>query len=84
MTVLGRSTRVWILSLIAAAIGAAAGAVPVVIIDPQTFNPFDHGSLSKLAAVVIVSMALAVAMYLKEHPLPDEDDDTIRMPRDGR
>lgn len=62
------SVAQWIKGLASAAIGAAAGAVPVVIVAPETFN-LDTG-LPKLGLVCGVSALLAVANYLKASPLP--------------
>ena len=60
--------KTWLKGLSSAAIGAAAGAVPVVIVAPETFN-LQEG-LPKLGVVCAVSALLAVANYLKNSPLP--------------
>ncbi len=67
--------RLWTRGLIAAVINSAASAVTVVIVDPITFSPF-NGGLSKLLTVMGVSAGFGAALYLKEHPLPQcEDED---------
>lgn len=73
-----RNTALWLHSLAASVIGAAAGAVPVVIVDPEHFN-FQNG-WRKLASVVIVSAVLALAMFLKQHPVPDLDPEAVPVP----
>lgn len=73
-----RNPFFWIYNLAATVIGACAGAVPVVIVDPKDFNPFGGGDWQKLAAVMVVSGLIALASFLKQHPLPElavEDDE---------
>jgi hypothetical protein len=62
--------RHWLKGLASAFIGAAANAVPVVIVDPSTFN-FSDG-LGRLATVATVFGIVAAAMYLKQSPLPGD------------
>ena len=59
----------WIKGLISAAIGGAANAITVMIVDPTTFN-FDEG-FGKIGMVALVSAIVAAAMYLKQSPLPN-------------
>lgn len=66
--------RIFIRGLFAAAIGGAANAVTVVVIDPLKFNLVD--GKGSLAMAVAVSALVSLALYLKEHPLPDPDKDT--------
>ena len=61
----------WARGLAAAVIGGASNAVTAMIVDPKTFNLFDGGA-KKLAAVCIVSALLSACLYLKEHPVPEE------------
>ena len=68
-------TRVWLRGLVGAAINSAASTVTVVIVDPLGFSPA-NGGLSKLATVAGVSAAFGAALYLKQHPLPCEDEST--------
>lgn len=60
----------WLKGLIAAAIGGAANAVTVMIVDPVAFNLQDGGK--KLAMVALVSAIVSAALYLKQSPLPGE------------
>ena len=58
----------WIYGLFAAAIGAAGGAVPLVIIAPLTFNMTRPG-LIMLGKACAGSALIAVGLYLKQSPL---------------
>jgi hypothetical protein len=58
----------WLYSLISAAISAAGSGVTLVIVAPDQFN-FSTG-LGKLGTVCGVNALLAVALYLKQSPLP--------------
>lgn len=62
--------RHWLRGIVSAAIGAAANTVTVTIAAPETFN-LQEG-LPKLGSVAAVSAIVAVAMYLKQSPLPGE------------
>lgn len=64
--------RHWGRGLLGAAINSAASAVTVVIVDPLDFNPL-NGGLTKLLSVMGVAAAFGAALYLKQHPLPDDD-----------
>lgn len=72
MTIANRPVRVWLRGLIAAIVNSAASSVTVVIVDPQDFSPFVDGGLAKLGTVTLVSAVFGAALYLKEHPVPDE------------
>jgi hypothetical protein len=63
------ATEKWAYGLFAAAIGAAGGAIPLVIIAPLTFNMTGPG-LEKLAEACIGQALIAVGLYLKQSPLP--------------
>jgi len=65
--------RTWLKGLAAAAIGAAANAVVLIGIDPQTFNLGD--GRSKLMNAMVAAAAVAVAFYLKKSPLPPDDNE---------
>lgn len=73
MSILNTPLRVWLRGLVAAAVNSAASSITVLIVDPNDFNPFGEGSVSKLAAVVIVGAIFGAALYLKEHPLPEDE-----------
>lgn len=64
----------WLYSLFAAVIGAAAGAVPLVIVDPEHFNP-RNGSTDLLVMMCVMG-AIAAGNYLKQHPLPELEEET--------
>lgn len=65
--------RKWTRGLLGAAINSAASAVTVVVVDPVDFNPLD-GGLYKLLSVMGVAALFGAALFLKQHPLPEEDD----------
>lgn len=67
-----RTMRRWGLGLIGAAINSAAGAIGVVIVDPEDFNPFD-GGLMKLGTVMFTLGLVGAWLYIKEHPIPLEE-----------
>lgn len=64
------TVRKWLRGLIAAGVNSGATAVTVVVVDPLAFNLSD--GLGKLGSVVAVSAIFGVAIYLKDHALPDE------------
>jgi hypothetical protein len=59
----------WLYSLFSVGIGAAGGAIPLVIIAPATFN-FTGGGLAKLGEACGASALIAMGLYLKASPLP--------------
>ncbi len=63
--------RHWLRGLIGAAVNSAASSITVVIVDPQNFNVTD--GLHRLVTVFAVSAVFGAALYLKQHPLPDEE-----------
>lgn len=64
----------WLKGLGAAVIGAMANAIPLVIVDPVGFNPFEIEGLAKLARVTVTSALLSAALYLKQSPLPSDEN----------
>jgi hypothetical protein len=66
-----KNTLNWLYGMISAAIGAAANAIPLMIVDPLTFN-LDQG-LGKVLTVALTSAIVAVCFYLKQSPLPPKD-----------
>lgn len=60
--------RDWLKGLASAAIGAAANAVTVMIVDPANFNL--STGIGKVGTVALVSAVVAAAFYLKQSPLP--------------
>lgn len=72
--------RTWLHGLIAAAIGGAANAITMVVVDPLEFNFAQWGPLWKVS---IVSAVVNAAFYLKHAKLPEldglqEDSDTLQ------
>jgi len=68
---MSRNARKWVRGLVAAAINSGASAVTVVVVDPLKFNLLQGGA-KELGAVVVVSAIVGIALYLKDHALPDE------------
>lgn len=68
---MSKATRKWLRGLIAAGVNSGASAVTVTIVDPHDFNVGD--GIGKLGSVVMVSAIVGIALYLKDHALPDED-----------
>jgi len=61
----------WLKGMASAAIGAFATGVSLVIVDPLDYNLTDWVAAKKLLMVCAVSAIVAVAMYLKQSPLPN-------------
>lgn len=68
--------RVWFHGIVAAFLGAIANSMTNAIVDPEHFNPLQHGDWSKMGISLGVAGVIGVALYLKTHPLPDPDKDT--------
>ena len=62
----------WTRGLVGAAINSAASAVTVVIVDPHDFSPM-NGGMGKLLSVMGVAAVFGAALFLKQHPLPEND-----------
>ena len=67
--------KIWLYGLFSAGIGAAGGAIPLVIIAPSTFN-LTGGGLAKLGEACGASALIAMGLYLKQSPLPPESQVT--------
>ena len=65
--------RIWARGLAGAAINSAAGAVSLVVVDPVDFDPFG-GGLVKLLKVSLSLALVGAFLYVKQHPLPVDDD----------
>ncbi len=63
------TTKVWIHTLAAGAISAAAAVIPLCIVSPTTFNASAAG-LENLLKVCALTALVAVAAILKQSPLP--------------
>lgn len=64
--------RMWLRGLIGAAIGGGATAVTNIIVAPETFHFNDAGGIKKVGEVVVISAIVSAALYLKQHPVPEE------------
>lgn len=73
-------TRLWLRGLVATVINGFASGVVLIVADPNDFNLGDGAP--KLLMTSSVFAILGLANYLKQHPLPD-DDDTISPRRLG-
>ena len=71
-----KQMRKWVRGLIGAAINSAATAITVVVVDPVTFNVMDGGFRELLSAMGISGL-VGAGLYLKQHPLPDEDAESV-------
>lgn len=64
--------RNWVRGLIGAVIGGGANAVTVLIIDPLKFN-LQEG-WKNLLSFTFISALVSAALYLKQNPVPKEED----------
>lgn len=65
--------KAWLHSLLAAAISSAAGSITASIVDPAKFN-FTASGLAHLGEFALVNAGLAVALILKQSPLPPDKE----------
>lgn len=79
--VIRKNVKLWIRGLIATAINGFASGVVLIVADPVAFN-LDSG-LRKLVATSTVFAIFGLANYLKQHPLPD-DEDVVSVTSNGR
>ncbi len=64
-----KNPTLWLYSLFTTVIGAAAGAIPLVIVDPEHFNL--TSGWKDLVLMMGVTAAIALGNFLKQHPLPE-------------
>ncbi|KKL20836.1 hypothetical protein LCGC14_2451480 [marine sediment metagenome] len=65
-----KNWKKWLQGMIAAGIGAAANGLAAIGVKPDVFNLQDgFGDLVKMCVVAAI---VAVAAYLKKHPLPED------------
>jgi len=62
-------TKHWLKGLAAAVVSSIASGVVVVIVDPHTF-----GEWEKLAKICAALGVWGAAMYLKQSPVPPEEE----------
>lgn len=67
------NTRKWIHGIISALITGFTTAFTTLVVAPETFNATPEG-IKKTLIVAGVSAALSVANYLKQFPLPPEEN----------
>jgi hypothetical protein len=60
----------WLNGLVGGFIGSGASAIANMVVDPNDFN-FGAGMV-KLGKVCLVSGIIGAALYLKQHPVPDD------------
>lgn len=66
------TAKAWVHSLAAAAIGGCSNAVLGAIAMPDTFN-FTHAGLLNLGKIALVGTLVPVFTFLKQSPLPSDD-----------
>lgn len=72
--------RRWIRGVLGAAINSAANAITIVVVDPVDFNPFHpEAGWTRLLTVMAVSALFGAGLFLKQHPLPDEEEAPARV-----
>lgn len=64
----------WLRGLATAFISGSANCICAVVIDPVTFNPQEQGGLGKLLMFAAYSGIINLFFYLKQSPLPDNDE----------
>jgi hypothetical protein len=79
--VIRKNVKLWIRGLIATAINGFASGVVLIVADPVAFNLGE--GLRKLVMTSTVFALFGLANYLKQHPLPD-DDDVVSVTSNGR
>jgi hypothetical protein len=73
--------KLWLRGLLAAAINSAVSGLSVIVADSQTFNL--SSGIKPLLSVVGLSAVTGALLYLKQHPLPDQDElDTMQIKRE--
>jgi len=66
----------WLMGLVGGVVNSVATSITVMIVAPDQFNI--HEGLSKLGQSALVSLILGAALYLKQHPVPDESTVEIK------
>lgn len=69
-----KAVRRWLRGLVGAAVGGAANSVTVMIVDPANFNLSDF---RKLGVFALVSTVISLALYLRQSPVPPDEDSEI-------
>jgi hypothetical protein len=69
------TVKVWLHSLIAAAIGGAAAALGVIILTPTSIT-WDEAGAILLAKAALIGAVVPVLALLKQSPLPSDTTDS--------
>lgn len=72
MSKLNLNWSVWFKNLAAAVIGGVSNSVVAMVVDPVAFNLNDLPKLGKLA---IGAAIISLAFYLKQSPVPPEEQE---------
>jgi len=64
------TTKVWVHSIVAAALGGAAGALGLIIISPSSVTWTAAGAIA-LGKAALIGAVIPVLALLKKSPLPD-------------
>jgi hypothetical protein len=64
-----KDPKTYLYGLVAAVISGVGGAISLVVLDGDKFNPFGKGSWKSLLAAVIVQAMLAAGAYLRQSPI---------------
>lgn len=62
--------KTWLRGLAGAIIGGSANGVLAATLDPKTFNLSE--GIPALAKFVVISGIISAALWLKQHPVPDD------------
>lgn len=77
-------TKLWVRGLVAALVSGAVTGCTSMIVDPSHFNLFGGGA-KPLAEMAITSAIVGALLYLKQHPLPDQDElDALQVKVDAK
>ena len=78
---MSNTTKAWIHSIAAAAIGGAAGALSLIILTPASVTWNETGAIL-LSKAALIGAVIPVLALLKQSPLPG-DTDAAKPPVDG-
>ena len=70
----------WIRGIIGGAIGGVSNSFIAVIVDPAAFDITTYGGAARLLVVFSWAAGFGAALFLRQHPLPDEDADGVPLP----
>ena len=70
--------KIWIRGIVGGAIGGVSSSFIVVVLDPTKFNLTTYGGSARLLAVFAWAAGFGAFTYLRQHPLPDEDEPIVQ------